>query len=363
MNDTEAKNDQNKAVKVTRTDQTKVPMGVLDGSVSSDWQQCALACLDGVYLLNAKDKQHQRLYQHDSWVSSVHWVAEDLIVSAGYDGAIQWFNPQTKQPIDRLKLHQFWSWDMALSPDRTVLASVTGQYLAGGYKYEPQSESEPSVCLVSVKDRKVLHRLSQTPSVQAVAFSPDGRFVAAGNLMGTVRVFDVASGKLAREFNTADFTSWGIIKSHCYLGGIFALRFTPDGQHLLLAGMGPMRDPMAGNGKQRWQKWKWDQAEPQRVDQIHDKEFGEGLMEALAIDSAGDRFLMAGRLRGGNWNAALFDGATGNQLTTLKTGYRVTQAAFSDDGKRLALFGAQGQGKRNKEGEHPHFGRIEFYDA
>ena len=36
-----------------------------------------------------------------------------------------------------MKAHDFWSWQLALSPDGSRVASVTGQYLAGGWKYEP----------------------------------------------------------------------------------------------------------------------------------------------------------------------------------------------------------------------------------
>ena len=252
---------------------------------------------------------------------------------------------------------------MAVSADGAVLASVTGQYLAGGYKYEPQGEREPSLCLVSVDDGKVLHRLPHVPSVQAVALSPDGRHVAAGNLMGEIRVFEVATGHQIANWTTPDFTSWGIIKSHCYLGGIFAIRFTPDGEQLLLAGMGPMRDPMAGNGKQLWQKWSWMEPEPKRADQTHEGEAGEGLMETLAIHPAGEHFVMGGRLRGGDWNVAVFNLGDGNRVATLKTGYRVTEAQFSDDGGQLVLVGAQGQPQRSKEGSFPSFGRFEVYDV
>ena len=53
---------------------------------------------------------------------------------------------------------------------------------------------------------------------------------------------------------------------------------------------------------------------------------------------------------------------TGSQLATLKTGCRVTQALFSDDGKRLVLVGAQGQPKDKKDGRFPDFGRLDVFE-
>jgi hypothetical protein len=133
--------------------------------------------------------------------------------------------------------------------------------------------------------------------------SADSRLVAAGNLMGEVRVWSVESGEQVGVFQSKDFTSWGIIKSHCYLVGVFGIRFSPDGNELIICGMGDMRDPMAGNGRQLWQRWNW--REGKMVGQTKEKQLGEGLMEALVMHPSGESFLMGGRLRGGEWNAAL----------------------------------------------------------
>jgi hypothetical protein len=179
--------------------------------------------------------------------------------------------------------------------------------------------------------------------------------------MGEVRVWDMADGELVANWTTSDFTSWGIIKSHCFIGGVHAMRFTPLGDHLLLAGMGPMRDPMAGNGRQLWQKFAWRGSPPEKVGETRPEESGEGLMETLAIHPSGRFFLMAGRLRGGAWNAGFFDLESGRLVHSLKTGYRITEGLFSRDGRRLYLAGTRGQ-PRNKDGNFPPFGRIDVYD-
>ena len=303
---------------LTRNRDFKLPTGILSAAPAPDGSALVAGCMDGVYRLDLASGEHHKLYGHDSYVSSVTWPSDNLVLSAGYDGAVRWYDLHACECTRIERLHDFWSWDMAVSPDGRHLASVTGQYLAGGYRYEPQPEREPSLKIVSIESGETLHRLPHVPSVQAVAFSPDGQYVAAGNLMGEVRVFDVTSGDMAAQWTTPDFTSWGIIKSHCYLGGIFALAFSQDGTHLLLAGMGPMRDPMAGNGRQLWQKWEWKADTPTKVDETHKGESGEGLMETLAVHPSAGHFVMGGRLRGGDWNVALFDLAGGQRLTALK---------------------------------------------
>jgi WD40 repeat protein len=350
-------------MKLTRSVDFKLPTAILGASLSSDNQSLVAGCMDGVYSVSLKDKSFERLGVHESYVSSAAYLPnQNAVVSAGYDGVIQWFDVESKQSKRKIKSHEFWSWDMAVSPDQKWIASVTGQYLAGGYKYEPAPEREPSVKLISAGSGEILHALSHVPSVQSVAFSHDSRLVAAGNLMGEVRIWECESGKQIASFTTPDFTSWGIIKSHCYLGGIFAIRFTPDDQALLICGMGPMHDPMAGNGRQLWQKWAWQESPCKKLDETHANESGEGLMESLAIHPNGQSFAMGGRLRGGDWNVALFDMASGSRIGTIKSGYRVTDLLFTGDGKQLVVVGTQGQPDHLNEDKFPNFGRVEVYD-
>jgi hypothetical protein len=208
---------------------------------------------------------------------------------------------------------------------------------------------------------KLVQSLPHVPSVQSVAFSSDSRYVAAGNLMGEVRVWDLQTGVQRAGWKTDAFTSWGIIKSHCYIGGIFALAFTPDNSALILAGMGPMTDPMAGNGKQLWQRFAWQEAPPRKVDETRGSDAGEGLMETLAVHPAGKHFVMAGRLRGGSWNTAVFGLADGALVHSFKTDTRITRALFAAEGKQLLLGGTQRQ-PGFKDGKIPAFGHVDVYE-
>jgi len=347
---------------IKKQTQFKLPTGILGADLSADATQLVAACLDGVYLVDLGKTKSKKIGEHDSYASSASFLREgNAVVTAGYDGALQWFDLKSEQSTNKVPLHKFWSWDMAVSPDESLIASVTGQYLAGGYKYEPAPESEPSVKIVSAESGEVVQSLPHVPSVQSVTFSPDSKLVAAGNLMGEIRIWDVQSGEMVSTWTTPDFTSWGIIKSHCYLGGIFSMCFTPDGKELLLTGMGPMRDPMAGNGRQLWQKWAWSESPPRKVDETHHAESGEGLMESIAVHPTEPIFVMGGRLRGGKWNVGFFDLNDGNLIGSIKTGFRATELMFSPDGTQLIITGSQGQPKKQNEGRYPDFGNVEIH--
>lgn len=339
-----------------------LPTAVLGLDSRPDGKLLYAACMDGVYELNGESGEHRQLYKHESYASGALLLPKaNTLVTGGYDGVLTWWDLAAGKQIRTVKAHNFWSWQIARSPDEKYIASVTGQYLSGGPRYEPAPETEPSVKVFDAATGRLVHALPHVPSVQSVAFSPDGNFVAAGNLMGEIRVWDVRSGRQAAQWKTDDFTSWGIIKSHCYLGGIFALTFSPDGEHLLAAGMGPMVDPMAGNGRQLWQRFAWKENPPRKLDETRKGESGEGLMETLAFHPSAPLFAMSGRLRGGEWNTALFAAADGAQLRGFKTDTRVTRALWTADGRQLILGGTQRQ-PNFKDGKLPAFGHVDFYE-
>jgi WD40 repeat protein len=312
--------------------------------------------MDGVYRVDVESGDHERIGAHDSYVSGVALIKDSgQLLTAGYDGVLIWHDLEAGEWIRKVRAHDFWSWRMRLSPDGRLVASATGQYLAGGYKYEPAAEREPSVRVFDVASGALVHSLSHVPPVQSVAFSPDSRHVAAGNLMGEIRVWDLETAEEVARWTTPDFTSWGVIKSHCYIGGIYDVHFTPSGDELVATGMGPMRDPMAGNGKQTWQRFAWKRDPPEKTAEFQG---GEGLMESMAFHPDNRLFAMAGRLRGGDWNAAIFEFESGELVHSLKTGARITQASFSADGSRLVLGGTQGQPDKQDAQAEP-FGRLD----
>jgi len=179
-------------------------------------------------------------------------------------------------------------------------------------------------------------------------------------MMGEIRVWNLETGEQTAAWTTPDFTSWGIIKSHHYIGGIFALSFTPDSAELLGCGMGPMNDPMAGNGKQRWQRFAWKESPPRKTGQLGDGEAGNGLMETIQFHPSKPFFVMAGRLAQGKWNTAFFDAKSGDLLHSLDTKMRVVDSVFSQDGDQLLLAGAISQ-QKTKDGKYPDFGRLKLY--
>ena len=343
-----------------------LPAGALGLAITPDGSRAFAACADGaLYDLDVASGQAQPFEsKHASFASGTLLLPDGrTVITGGYDGMLLWHDVQTRRCWRRLQAHSFWSWQLALSPDGTRLASVSGQYLPGGWKYEPAAESEPSVKVYDTKNGDLVAEYAHMPPVLSCAFSPDGRHLAAANMMGEIRVWDLhaaqASNSPVVQWTSPDFTSWGTIKTHHYCGGIYGLAFSPDGASLLACGMGPMNDPMAGNGKMTWQRWDWQKAE--RLDQIKDGQHGAGLMETIVWHPDAKHFVMAGRQAQGSWNAAMFSSDDGGLVQSIDTKKRITQARFTADGQSLVLSGAVGQ-PRKKDGQWPPWGRVQVYE-
>ena len=82
-------------IELKRSKEFDLPSGVLAAAVSADAKQAVLGCLNGVYRLNLESGEHERLYRHESYVSSVAWLGEQRIITAGYDGELRWFDLAT----------------------------------------------------------------------------------------------------------------------------------------------------------------------------------------------------------------------------------------------------------------------------
>ncbi len=356
-------------MKLERLHDHHLPTGVLGFAATPDGATLYAACMDGAVYEVAAASGERRVFEgrHESFASGCALLPDGrTLLSAGYDGALLWHDTRTRKTFRRVKAHDFWSWQLALAPDGRRAASVTGQYLPGGWKYEPAASAEPTVKVFDTHTGDLLRAYDLGPPVLSVAFSPDGRHVAAANMMGEVRVFDLDAPPDAAPvaaWRTEDFTSWGDIKTHHYCGGIYSLAFSPDGATLLACGMGPMTDPMAGNGKMTWQRWDWRATPPAKRDHIHDGEHGSGLMEALAWHPQGTSFIMAGRQAQGTWNAAVFNATDGKLLHSIDTKKRITHARFTADGARLFLAGAASQGGPNDQGKWPDYGRVQIWQV
>jgi WD40 repeat protein len=102
---------------------------------------------------------------------------------------------------------------VALSPDGSLLA------------WAPARDSESWLVLWGLGSGRVWHDLGRPGAVQDLAFSPDGRLLAAALDDGSVPVWDVATGAQRARYE-------------CGLSQTDGVAFAPDGQALAVGGAG-----------------------------------------------------------------------------------------------------------------------------
>jgi WD40 repeat protein len=208
--------------------------------------------------------------------------------------------------------------EFALSKDGTQIATVgAGRYLE----------------LLDAGSGQLIKRFQLpdfiVPPIYAVAFSPDGRFIAVGNraniidltsykyifwyLTSQFTVLEVATGKFSSEdeFNSSD----------PHLGFVRSLAFSPDGSRLAV-------------GYSNSQAAIFDVKSQTQISILRpDKNFGRGFVMGLAWRPDGQEIATSM----GDGAVRLWDASTGKLKTSLRghTGF-VRSIAYNKNGKSLA---------------------------
>ena len=121
------------------------------------------------------------------------------------------WNPQTGTLVADLKGHTGSIQDVAWSPDGRYLAAV--------------GSDDGMLWIWDTSTWQSFHVIDSGVALQSVAFSPDSKLIAAGDNGGVIWLWKVASGALTKKLDS---------RSNQYL---YSVAFSPDGTHLV-AGSG-----------------------------------------------------------------------------------------------------------------------------
>jgi WD40 repeat protein len=234
---------------------------------------------------------------HSGWVTGVAFSSYGQFASGSWDRSIKFWDVSTGQEMRALE-------DKVLEIE-AVAFSRDGKWLAA-------ENSRDTVTLWDVATGNQIRTLHSDKPVRTVgqswvysiAFSPDGRWLASGVDDKTVRIWDTNSGNMARDLT-------GSRRSVIYIA------FSPDGR-------------LIASGKDEKTIGIWDVSTGGEVRTLagHKKP-----IFAIAFSPNG-RWLASAS---GDKTVKLWDIATGGEIRTL-TGHQnaVTSLAFSPDGRWLA---------------------------
>ncbi|MDF3015766.1 MAG: NTPase-like protein [Thermomicrobiales bacterium] len=271
----------------------------------------------------------ERLLTGDAIVMGLAYSPDGATLAVGnWDQTIELWDVTQRGLRTTLAGQTSFVFDVAFSPDGTMLASVGG---CG------KGDSSGSSCIpdarlwdVTTGDSRELQLPTPRLKQRSVAFSPDGRVVATAGCgeatdgsctRGEVRLWDTATGQQIGEPLVQDYES------------VFAVAFSPDGTMLASGGCGAQH--RVNYACPRGAVLLWDLQTRQVVGRL---EGHEEFVDALAFDPSGRLLASAS----GDETIILWDVATRQPLGPPLDGHTagVSAIAFSPDGQILASAGS-----------------------
>jgi WD40 repeat protein len=267
----------------------------------------------------------------------------DTIIGADWDGFVRIWEVSTGREIKHFQAHMGTVTTMALSPDGHTLATGTGYDVTlwnmqtgtvirelqlpatiNSLAFSPDGKTlagaadrsvfQPIVPLLlwDVKSGRTIRTFTgHTESIKSLAFSPDGRVLATVAADSTTRTWNVATGRQISSFPEGTGNGEGIA-------------FSPDGRKLANGSGDSLRIRDAISGRQ-----------------LHLLGGHKGWIQSVAFSPDGRMVASAGW----DWSIRLWDPDSGREIRMLGTPRTVVhEVAFASDGSLLACWSTNPEG-------------------
>lgn len=239
-------------------------------------------------------RQFRTLSGHTAGITSVAFSPNgSLLASSGVDGTIRLWDINKDEALLNIKADIF--------PITSISVNPSGQIIASASSYQ--------IKLWNINTGKEIRSLKENPSViiNSIAFSPDGKILAAGKSDKSIKLWDIEQGKEIEVLNG-------------HAGSVTYLCFSPNGKLLSSSDVNTIKIWDVTNGKEL-------------LTVNSPSQFGD--KNALAFSPDGKEIAC------GNYNSLmLIDSSSGKKLSILKeTNANISSLSFSPDGNFLLSAG------------------------
>lgn len=269
----------------------------------------------------------RELVDHGRYVNAVRLIGR-TVVSGGYDGRLIWSDVKTREVIRRVDAHSKWLRQIAVSPDGTKFATVGDDMVCRLWN---TATGDRLLELRGHAERTPTHFGSM---LYCCTFSNDGRYLATGDRVGHVVIWDAATGREVSSVEAPLLYTWDGVQRIRSIGGVRGLAFSPDGTQLAVGGVGQIGNVDALQGPTRVEVFDW--ARRQRLFEFTG---ANGIINKLVWHPY-NRWLCA--LGGGSSGIVLFYDPVGRAMIHQGTApMHVHDAVFSQDFTSLYAVGHQ----------------------
>ncbi|QJW92747.1 WD40 repeat domain-containing protein [Frigoriglobus tundricola] len=269
----------------------------------------------------------KELYAHESYVTGVA-LAGTTLVSGGYDGKLTWYDTAEKKVICTQDAHAKWIRKVIASPDGTTVASVADDMVCKLW------DAKTGQLTRELKGHKEKTPNEFTSMLYAVAYSADGKLLATGDKVGHVVVWDAQTGKQLGTCEAPVMYTWDKVQRLHSIGGVRSLAFSPDGKSLAAGGMGKVGNIDHLEGKARVEVFDWKTGK-QTAEFPGDK--FSGLVNRLAWAPDGSWLVGAGGA--GEGFLCFFDAANKKTLRQEKVAMHVHDFAITAAADQITCVG------------------------
>ena len=308
-----------------------------------------------------EEPNHTALEGHSGWVTALEFAPAGgrLFTADSWGRLCCWPCEQdAPRPLWTVETaHDGWIRDLAVSPDGSQVATCG---------------NDNFVRVWTADGKPVAELAGHTRHVYRVAFHPAGNALASGDLLGSVKHWDLAKGQCVRNLDASPLhhrPEKNVIDG----GGVRGLAFSPDGKLLAASGITDY-GPSIVKGIPGVVMLDWETGEPLRLlrPQQAQLEYKVHGLFVTQVRFHPQGFLMGaggeGERDGALWfwqpdeEVAVFEInriAGGRDLSLHPGGHRIAVAQFEPNGRGKN----GGNGRKTEPGEyHSHNGLVRFYD-
>ena len=188
---------------------------------------------------------------HTSYVTGLA-LAGDQLISGSYDGNLIWWNAKTRAQVRKFKAHDKWIRDVVASPDGKIIATVGDDMVCRLW------DAESAKLKHELRGHAAMTPTQFSSMLYTCTFTADGQLLATADRVGHLVIWDVSSGKQVATVEAPGLYTWDGKQRIRSIGGVRGLAFSPDGKVLAAGGIDQVANVDGLSTKARIDLFRWD---------------------------------------------------------------------------------------------------------